>query len=265
MADKTQALKVQKLICVRPGTNNNKYWCAYVMPNGELLVEYGRVGNTPRTHVYACGSSNAANNKLATLVWEKTTQKGYTFATVDTDTNPQLDWSQFPVDAVNQLQQKLSQIQAIGDKISRDTLIKFDCVHGLFITDLGAINQSTINRATLALNAVERSYNQDNSSFNDAVGDYLRCIPLPVGRKLDARAILGTRQLITQQRQILSLLQNGLEAIESLRLEMLSIQTQSSSDLLNDRSWWVRWGIDSVSPSLSTENLDNRSYYVQFH
>lgn len=82
--DKTQATKCTKLIYVSPEANSNKFWCGWVMPSGDLYVEYGRINYLPRNHIYSCGSVTAASRKLASLVREKA-RKGYQEAILEAD------------------------------------------------------------------------------------------------------------------------------------------------------------------------------------
>ena len=74
--DLEQAITRSHLICVDVMENHNKFWSAWVLENGDLFVEYGRVGSTAQSKLHAIGNINAATNKLNTLVKQKRA-KGY--------------------------------------------------------------------------------------------------------------------------------------------------------------------------------------------
>ena len=47
--DLEQAIVRSDLICVNVMENHNKFWSAWVLENGDLFVEYGRVGSTAQS------------------------------------------------------------------------------------------------------------------------------------------------------------------------------------------------------------------------
>jgi len=62
--DKSQSLKSVRLIKVDGTQNNNKYWCCWLMPDGKLYAEFGRL----RVGVQGATSAPKARD-----------QKGYTW------------------------------------------------------------------------------------------------------------------------------------------------------------------------------------------
>jgi predicted DNA-binding WGR domain protein len=240
--DKNQAIKRVKLIYVSPEENSNKFWCGWVMPDGNLYVEYGRVNYPPRTHLYPGSSVTAASQKLASLVREKT-RKGYREAIVEADEARRLDWSPFGKNA-DQLKQKLGQIASLGELIARHAAIRFDAIKGVFATELGVISLQTVQKANAALHEVSLHLSHPQShQFSNAVGEYLALIPLPVGMRLDAGSLLGSYEKIDNQRAVLSNLSQGLHLIARLRQEMLELAATSSDTVVEvDRAWWVSWG-----------------------
>jgi predicted DNA-binding WGR domain protein len=68
---KSTALESVNLICVNTHSNANKFWSAWVLPSGDLYVEYGRQGYSPKPHFYTSPSIDASRNKLRSLIWEK--------------------------------------------------------------------------------------------------------------------------------------------------------------------------------------------------
>jgi len=263
--DKTQAIKQVKLIYVAPQENSNKFWCGWVMPDGNLYVEYGRVNYPPRTHVYPCRSVAAASQKLVSLVREKT-RKGYQEAIVEADAPQQLDWSSFGENA-SQLKQKLGQIASLGEIIAQHTAIRFDAIKGVFVTELGIISLHTIQKARAALRQVSlHRSNPQSHQFNHAVGEYLALIPLPVGMQLDAPTLLGSSEKINQQQTVLSKLHQGLNLIVQLRQEMIEISATSSDTVVElDRAWWVSWGLirDAIDIQNPTSD-EERSLHISW-
>ena len=263
--DKTQATKHVKLIYVAPEENSNKFWCGWVMPSGNLYVEYGRLNYSPRTHVYHCSSVTAASKKLASLVREKS-RKGYREAAVDADEAQKLDWNSFE-DNASRLKQKLSQIALIGESIAQHTAIRFDTIKGVFVTEVGTISLQTVQKARIALRRVSLHLtNLQSPQFSDAVGEYLALIPLAVGMRLDAQSLLGSEEKINTQRSVLSRLNEGLNLIGQLRQEMLELAATDSQDVTEiDRAWWVFWGSTDDSSGLQVTTLqDERTLHISW-
>jgi predicted DNA-binding WGR domain protein len=90
--DVSQAIESVRLICVDTARNSNKQWIGWVMPNGDLYAEYGRVGYAQKPHVYPCRSVRAAQSKLNRLILEKR-GKGYQQVAVEEVPTEQLDFS----------------------------------------------------------------------------------------------------------------------------------------------------------------------------
>lgn len=129
---------------------------------------------------------------------------------MEADDVRRLDWNPFG-DNANRLKQKLARIAALGQTIARHTSIQFDSAKGLFVTELGAISPLTVQKATIALERVSLHLKEEQSSqLNDAIGEYLALIPLPVGMKLNAIKLLGSQEKIQIQQTVLAQLDEGL-------------------------------------------------------
>jgi hypothetical protein len=129
---------------------------------------------------------------------------------LEADDVRRLDWNPFG-DNANRLKQKLARIAALGQTIARHTSIQFDSAKGLFVTELGAISPLTVQKATIALERVSLHLKEEQSSqLNDAIGEYLALIPLPVGMKLNAIKLLGSQEKIQIQQTVLAQLDEGL-------------------------------------------------------
>ncbi|GEM_PF-987782 len=248
MIDKSLAITHKSLIKVDPQTNANKFWQAWLMPDGNLYVEYGRVNYSARSHVYPCSSVTVAEQKLAYLLSSKLS-KGYQEAIVESNNLQQLDWSYFG-DNAKTFQEKLAQITSLADKIADHTSLNFDAIQGVFTSQLGIISPQTIRQAIPALQQVSLHLaNPQSRQFNHAVADYLTLIPLTVGMKLDARSLLGNPEKIATQRRVLSQLEKALDLISQLRQEMLNEAVKSPKNSTElDRAWWISWGVFLVDP-----------------
>lgn len=64
------------LVFVNTLANNNKFWKAIVRDNGDLEVNWGRVGYNGQSQVHSCNSYESAMSKLRFLAAKKR-QKGY--------------------------------------------------------------------------------------------------------------------------------------------------------------------------------------------
>ena len=259
--DKSIALQHIQLIKVDPRANANKFWGAWLMPDGNLYVEYGRVNYSPRPHLYNYGSVAVAKHKLDTLVQEKLI-KGYQEAAVESDPIETLNWSPF-AERASHLKEKLRSIEQLGETIAQHCSIRFDAIRGVFCTALGTISSTTVEKANAALNRVESKLN--TPEFEQAVGEYLAIIPLPVGMKLNAHHLLGSDRKINTQYRCLRQLKQGLSLIVQLRQELLEQAKDSTMSANSERAWWIAWGI--VEETSSTSNLpteDIRSEYVNW-
>ena len=62
--------------CVDPVNNHNKFWSIWLLQNGDLYVEYGRIGNAPQSKHHAIGNGMLASRKMDALIRQKQA-KGY--------------------------------------------------------------------------------------------------------------------------------------------------------------------------------------------
>jgi predicted DNA-binding WGR domain protein len=62
--------------CVEPANNHNKFWSIWLLQNGDLYVEYGRIGNAAQSKHHSIGNGTIAFRKMDLLIRQKEA-KGY--------------------------------------------------------------------------------------------------------------------------------------------------------------------------------------------
>ena len=62
--------------CVEPANNHNKFWSIWLLQNGDLYVEYGRIGNASQSKHHSIGNGTIAFRKMDALIRQKQS-KGY--------------------------------------------------------------------------------------------------------------------------------------------------------------------------------------------
>jgi predicted DNA-binding WGR domain protein len=243
--DVSQAIESVRLICVDTARNSNKQWIGWVMPNGDLYAEYGRVGYVQKPHVYPCRSVSAAQNKLTRLILEKR-GKGYQQMTVEEAPTEQLDFTALEQGEVRLIQGRLDRLQQRAEVIGQYTGITFDRNRGVFSTQIGMVSRQTIAQARRALRQVEECLSigstRDNYHFVTAVEAYLAVIPLRVGMTLDPDRLLGTRQQVRGQSLLLGELALALSEISELRGLIRSALEVVMSGGSDERARWLQWG-----------------------
>ena len=54
--------------CVEPANNHNKFWSIGLLQNGDLYVEYGRIGNAAQSKHHSIGNGTIAFRKMDSLI-----------------------------------------------------------------------------------------------------------------------------------------------------------------------------------------------------
>jgi predicted DNA-binding WGR domain protein len=241
--DLSQAIDTVRLICVDTARNSNKQWIGWVMPNGDLYVEYGRVGYAQKPHVYDCRSVRAAQTKLSHLILEKQ-GKGYQQVVVE-EASTALDFSTLEQSEAKMIQGRLERLQQRAEVVGQYANITFDVNRGVFSTQMGVISLLAIARGRQALQRVENSLSGSRNGdrgFTAAVEDYLAVIPLKVGMTLDPYQILGTRQQVQGQSRLLDELALALSEVGEIRdwiRNTVGVAVLGGSD---ERARWLQWG-----------------------
>jgi predicted DNA-binding WGR domain protein len=252
--DVSQAIESARLICVDTARNSNKQWIGWVMPNGDLYAEYGRVGYAQKPHIYPCRSVRAAQNKLSRLILEKR-GKGYQQVIVEEAPTEQLDFSALEQGEVRLIQGRLERLRQQAEAIGQYAGITFDGNRGVFSTQMGMLSVGTIVQARQALRQVEEGLSNRNQQFMGAVESYLALIPLKVGMTLEPDRILGTRAQVQRQVLVLDDLALALSEVREIRdliREALGMAVMGGSD---ERVRWLQWG--AVPEPAELENTED--------
>jgi len=250
------AISSVHLICVDSRSNHNKFWQGYVLPDGTVFAKYGRVNYKGQTHSYACGNTTSAQRKLQQLVRDKKA-KGYTEAEIEQTESRSLNFEVLGPRA-HTIKEQIQQIEQNAALIHKYTSIRFNAEKGQYRTDLGAVTPSTLAFARTALNQIiTAQQSQNRYAFRQAVEEYLRLIPLPVGMQLNPEALLGTQSQVQTQQQVLAALKTGLDLISRLRQQ---IQQELAAQAVApvERSLWMNWG-ETDTVEIETELSDTRS------
>lgn len=271
--DLSQAVRTVKLICVNATANSNKQWAAWVLPDGTLYVEYGRVNYAQKPHVYHCRSVTLADHKLNQLIIEKR-NKGYRPAQVDDQAQTSLDFNQLGSDYAEAVQEKIAQLAVLAEPVTNHTAIRFDRDRGLFVTQMGVVSRHTLTQAAISLQNINANLkaairqNYESSPYLNAVEQYLSAIPLPVGMRLEARQVLGNREQVTQQFDVLQTLEVCLGKVEEIRTLIEQAIALGGSVGSDERARWLRWGTteDTVGSEQATAPVadDQRARWVRW-
>jgi predicted DNA-binding WGR domain protein len=259
-----QAIDTLKLICVDASCNSNKQWMGWVMPNGDLYVEYGRVGYEPKPHIYPCGSVRSAQAKLSRLMDEKQ-RKGYRLVPVE-DTPKPMDFSALAADERHEIQTRLEELQRRSQRIGQRAQIRFDPNRGMFSTSMAVVTMRTIAQARQALRAIEECLPEGDrvtSRFMETVEDYLAFMPLKVGMTLNPQQLLGTSELVRSQERLLDELALVLSEVREIRELIRSALGGVSNSGSDERARWLQWGeADNsiVDPAILC-NTDERAHW----
>jgi predicted DNA-binding WGR domain protein len=264
--DLSQAIDCVSLICVDAARNSNKQWIGWVMPDGDLYVEYGRVGYGQKPHVYHCHSVRAAQTKLAHLIQEKQ-GKGYQQVMTE-EASTALDFSSLEQSEARIIQGRLDRLQQRAAFIAQYANITFDVNRGIFSTQVSVISLGAIARGRQALQRVADALSGDgngNRGFTAAVEDYLAVIPLKVGMTLDPYQILGTGQQVQGQRLLLDELALALAEVGEIRdgiRDVLGVAILGGSD---ERARWLQWGQSQEEARGATpRNIGDRAHWSRW-
>jgi predicted DNA-binding WGR domain protein len=251
--DLSQALESVRFICVDTAHNSNKQWTGWLMPDGDLYVEYGRIGYTQNPHVYRCHTVRAAQIKLARLMQEKY-RKGYRQVPIE-EAPTALDLSFLEYSEAQATQRRLERLQQRAEVIGQFAHISFDVTQGVFSTQMGMISYRAIAQARYALRQVEDCLTENGngtSAFESAVEDYLAVIPLKVGMTLNPRQILGRIPQVQGQSNLLDELALCLSEVKEIRdgiRAALGVAVLGGSD---ERARWLQWGESQEETGVTT-------------
>ena len=230
--DLEQAIAQSHLICVDVTENHNKFWSACVLENGNLVVEYGRVGSNAQTKLHAIGNVNTATHKLNTLVKQKRA-KGYQVAAISDSKS--LDYSLLTNGSA--IQDEIEDIQQQWKRMEPFSLIRFHPESGQFRSLSSSLSVDVVTIARSLLERIQTHYRRGDDEFIPAVEAYIRVIPMRSTAKLNVHDLLGSRLKLSQQIELLNTLDRCLSQVDRLRG---LIQSTLSG---GDRSAWLSWGV----------------------
>ena len=242
--DVEQAIAQFHLICVDVMGNHNKFWSAWVLENGNLVVKYGRVGHTAQTKLHAIGNVNAATQKLNTLVKQKRA-KGYQAAAIADSKS--LDYSLLTNGSA--IQDEIEDIQQQWKRMEPFSLIRFHPESGQFRSLSSTLSTDVVTIARSLLERIQTHYRRGDDEFIPAVEAYIRVIPMRSTAKLNAHDLLGSRLKLNQQIELLDTLDRCLNQVERIRALIQSTLNGG------DRSAWLSWG--TVLDVIPTEFVDD--------
>jgi predicted DNA-binding WGR domain protein len=251
--DLEQAIAQAHLICVDVTENHNKFWSAWVLENGDLFVEYGRVGSTAQSKLHAIGNVNAATNKMNTLIKQKRAKGYQAILTADSQS---LDYNLLPNGEV--IREEIEAIQQLWKPMETFSLIRFHPDMGQFRSLSGSLSAEAMTIARSRLNQVQTHYRRGDDEFIAAVEAYIRIIPMRSAAKLNAHELLGSRLKLSQQAELLDTLEQGLSQVDRIRD---LIQSTLSG---NDRSAWLSWGVVPNASNTSFSD-DGRSSAIHWN
>jgi len=229
--DLEQAITQFHLICVDVMENHNKFWSAWVLENGNLVVEYGRVGSNSQTKLHAIGNVNAATHKLNTLVKQKRAKGYQAIAIADSKS---LDYDLLTNGSA--VQDEIEAIQQQWKRMEPFSLIRFHPESGQFRSLSGGLSADVVTIARLHLETVQTHYRRGDDEFIPAVEAYIRVIPMRSTAKLNVHDLLGSRLKLNQQTELLDTLERCLSQVDRMR-ELIQSTLGGG-----DRSAWLSWG-----------------------
>ena len=242
--DLEQAIAQSHLICVDVTENHNKFWSACVLENGNLVVEYGRVGSNAQTKLHAIGNVNTATHKLNTLVKQKRA-KGYQVAAISDSKS--LDYSLLTNGSA--IQDEIEDIQQQWKRMEPFSLIRFHPDTGQFRSLSGRLSADVVTIARSLLERIQTHYRRGDDEFIPAVEAYIRVIPMRSTAKLNVHDLLGSRLKLSQQIELLNTLERCLSQVDRIRALIQSTLNGG------DRSAWLSWG--TVLDVIPTEFADD--------
>jgi len=207
--ERTTAIASERLVCVDPADNNNKFYNAFVLADGTFASEHGRVSETNKiaTNRWALSEPEAIK-KLEKETKKKMNYKppkkqpyvrqrtiGSAPASTAARQGKAVSSSAVKSTAVQEISfggnaQLRKLITWLADvnihTITTNTNISYDAATGSFSTPLGPVTQDAIDdaRGLLAIISTPvRKKKIDDQATMRIIGDYLQIIPQDVGMK----------------------------------------------------------------------------------
>lgn len=223
------AIRTEKYIKSDVGNNNNKFWYVTLFDNGDVLTEWGRVGDKGQSKMFSgvgvgflekkCREKESARNgeipyRKLNVVSSNTT------VTVSKQAAAQQDLKEIAKKQIKsnnplvvKLLEYLAKVNAHQITAATGGKITYSDTTGLFSTPLGIITQQNIDDARAILTDIgdlvaDRKWNDKMGSLTN---DYMMLVPQDIGHKrLDTRDFWADLVKVQAQGQILDNLQASL-------------------------------------------------------
>jgi predicted DNA-binding WGR domain protein len=217
--------------------NHHKFWIGEVMLDGNLKVNWGRVGSKGQEKIHALGSFTLADRKLGQLVSEKES-KGYRYQP-EASPAETLNFSQLAQgDAILGM---MPQVETILQRYATKLDLRFDRNTGRLVSQLGVIDRVKLDRARSLLIDCERS----STLWNQLTEELLRKIPLKSHGRVSPIALLGDASKVNTMRRMLTELLECTNIIDAIRA-LIQAEMVNPSQLIADKAQWVEWGAVAV-------------------
>lgn len=220
-------LKEIRLLNADVDSNKNKFWNATLFDNGEIRVEYGRVGydGCKETYSPSRGGERFLNKKI-----KEKTRKGYKEIEIvssnsNISTNKQLLKNITRSDKT-ELQNLLDLlIEQNIHNITLSTNITFDKQDNLFKTPLGIVSKNSIFSARQILNELTaKDIDPRSNAVKTHINDYLRLIPQSFGMGRFNVDLFKSPEFINKQISIL-------DSLEVSHQKITTVDTTSEKDI----------------------------------
>ncbi len=193
-------VREEHFVCTDVDRNNNKIWIIQEHDNGDIVSQWGRVGDSLQTKTWGGAGAAFYDKKKKEKLKVKKGRDAYTQVEVldstrQTSSNPlpKSELSQvaerdieYDSDTTRDLIRWLSEVNV--HNILQNTTIKYNAAEGVFRTPIGIVSQPVIDRARILLSEMAPyvlGQAFEDPALKKAANEYLRLIPRDLGRARD--------------------------------------------------------------------------------
>lgn len=230
-----EVVEHKKFICTDARTNHNKVWQYAIHDNGDVLIEWGRVGKALQMATYNTGTTQKAQALVAKKVKQKIKKRGSTeyreVSLLTTTTNGnghQATAASLREIAKSQIEHSCPLVGDLIDylvQVNRHNIYKasggkisWNKDANLFQTPVGIVTLDNVTRARPLLAVLgDCVIRQDWTSdlLLDTLEKYLELIPQDIGMKFLPKRILPDADAIQKQNDVLDALESSYNAVVS--------------------------------------------------
>lgn len=224
------AIRTEKYIKSDVGNNNNKFWYVTLFDNGDVLTEWGRVGDKGQSKMFPGAGVSFLEKKCREKEKYRNGEIPYrklnvvdsnSTVTVSKQAAAQKDIKEIAKSQiksnnplVTKLIEYLAKVNAHQILIGSGGKITYNDTTGLFSTPLGIVTQENIDQANTILTDIGdlvASGRYDSNKLGGLTNDYMMLIPADIGHKrLVPREFWSDLTKVQAQKQILDNLQVSL-------------------------------------------------------